>query len=255
MNDYNEPETEQPQDPNSFRDFAGAYNEAREAKAEADESGIKPNRVKARAALEGMNAGESIRSKREALLALLDNQVPPADPVSLAHPDLMETPDPPKVKSFLGIRIENRRAIEQYHRTREHILIQNAVAVEWWHRAMAASAKTHQRHVQDVQAARERIFWAIIGELSLELSKVNCDRQAVEINADFLTQMRVMQGRYTEFRAFFLNHFSDRIAAHETTNRDLFSLAMEIMLWLKGSWFLGDGDAFMLALFSTLRTP
>lgn len=180
INDYQQEAEEQPQDPNSFQDYAAIYYEARQAKAEADSSGIKPNRVKARAALEGMNAAELMRSKRDALLALLDAELmPPA-------------------KRILGMWIENRRAIEE------------------------------------CRERRERILWALVGELALELSKFNCDRQAVEINADFLQEMRGMQGRYAEFRAFFLEHFPRHISQNETTNRDLFSLAMEVMLSLKG---------------------
>ena len=43
-----------------------------------------------------------------------------------------------------------------------------------------------------------------------------------------------MKRRYSELRSFFVEHFPAEIRVNEVRNRDLFDLAMEIMLGVKG---------------------
>ncbi len=157
-----------------------AGREAQAAK-ETELPDIVINRFKCRQYLEGMNAEEGIRGKRDELLSLYDEQ------------------EEPRERVYLGglFKIRDGQAIADYH------------------------------------SARERILWALIGHLSLELSDVSCDKQAAEIQADFAKQAINMQRKYAEFRNFFLEHFPRLISQNEVTGRDLFDLAKEIMLRIK----------------------
>jgi hypothetical protein len=78
--------------------------------------------------------------------------------------------------------------------------------------------------------ARERILWAIIGELALALTDVTCDQTAAAIHAEFAVDARRTQARQSEFRKFLMEHFEHQLRAHEHTGQDLYALAMELLL-------------------------
>ena len=139
------------------------------------------NRFKCRQYLEGMNAEEKIRSKRDALLELLDKQQEPRESIF-------------RLFGITWFRVRNGAQFEAHY------------------------------------DACQRILWALIGELSLELSAVNCSKQAAEIRAEEAANWIPMRNNYAAFRNFFLERYADEIAVAEMRNMDLFSLAKQIML-------------------------
>jgi len=151
-------------------------------------------------AQQAKNEAHGIKPDRFKARKLLEGMraSPKLEPKIEALLNLLDKETPPPVRTFLGIRLERRRTMEA---SRDAI---------------------------------ERILWAIIGELALEITDFHCDQQAAEIQAEFLKDAQRLQRRYAEFRSFFLEHFERHIKVNETTDRDLFALAMEIMLSQKG---------------------
>jgi hypothetical protein len=175
---------------------------------------IVTNRFKCRQYLEGMNAEKTIRDKRDALLKLLDAQEEfSRHDILSALNQLYEPKD--RVFSLFGIewfRIRNGEALEAHRRERERII---------WD----GSDKSEQLH-----SSRERILWALIGELSLELSDVSCDKQAAEIQAEAGREMIKKQNAEREFRSWMLQHYPAWVDSAEKRNAPLLEVVKELIL-------------------------